>query len=371
MPYPITSSQTVDLQKVMTLTFRPLAAGLINVVVKASAVIPQQQPQSSGEHDPPPVPRLALRFDLLAPGATTPAYTETKSVDVKGTVPDRLLLFCDVPAAAKPAHCRLDGQRHQSRQPARRQFGDSKNLQETFDVTIRYPVMEGNLGKIDHIFVVMMENRSFDHMLGYLKLVNGRTDVEGLTGGEFNRDATGNKYPVNKLTTTNFITDPGHGWTDVAGLTSRPATAAEFASPACLSADGRRRGGSRKQWRVCPELRGADREVQPSAAARLHDPPTGRVAHDPVPATAAHGAHRQARRPQRPDLYPDPIQIRSSRHAVAVPAQRRHPRRDGNRRHRQRGRLDDRHNSAGRSGRPGQLGLPDHEQFGHDARLHH
>ena len=83
----------------MTLTFRPLAAGLINVVVKASAVIPQQQPQGGGEHDPPPVPRLALRLDLLAPGTTTPAYTETKSVDIKGTVPDRLLLFCDVPAA--------------------------------------------------------------------------------------------------------------------------------------------------------------------------------------------------------------------------------------------------------------------------------
>ncbi|TML18115.1 MAG: hypothetical protein E6G32_15050 [Actinobacteria bacterium] len=32
--------------------------------------------------------------------------------------------------------------------------------------------MPGNLGKVDHILVLMMENRSFDHMLGYLSLAN-------------------------------------------------------------------------------------------------------------------------------------------------------------------------------------------------------
>ena len=37
-----------------------------------------------------------------------------------------------------------------------------------------------NLGKIDHIVVLMLENRSFDHMLGYLTLEAGRTDVDGL-----------------------------------------------------------------------------------------------------------------------------------------------------------------------------------------------
>ena len=41
------------------------------------------------------------------------------------------------------------------------------------------------LSQIDHIVVVMLENRSFDHMLGYLSLpasVGGRarTDVDGL-----------------------------------------------------------------------------------------------------------------------------------------------------------------------------------------------
>jgi Phosphoesterase family len=49
----------------------------------------------------------------------------------------------------------------------------------------------GNLVNIDHIVFLMMENRSFDHMLGYLSLPKsqggiGRTDVDGLKGNEFN-----------------------------------------------------------------------------------------------------------------------------------------------------------------------------------------
>lgn len=38
----------------------------------------------------------------------------------------------------------------------------------------------GDLAKVDHIVVVMMENRSFDCMLGYLSKEGGRSDVEGL-----------------------------------------------------------------------------------------------------------------------------------------------------------------------------------------------
>jgi hypothetical protein len=37
-----------------------------------------------------------------------------------------------------------------------------------------------NLEKVDHIVVLMLENRSFDHMLGYLSLEGGRSDVDGL-----------------------------------------------------------------------------------------------------------------------------------------------------------------------------------------------
>ena len=57
----------------------------------------------------------------------------------------------------------------------------------------------GNLGKIDHIVVIMMENRSFDQMLGYLSLPKngnngrngrGRRDVDGLKGNETNPSVT-------------------------------------------------------------------------------------------------------------------------------------------------------------------------------------
>ena len=37
-----------------------------------------------------------------------------------------------------------------------------------------------SLDHIDHIVVLMLENRSFDHMLGYLRLHKGRTDIDGL-----------------------------------------------------------------------------------------------------------------------------------------------------------------------------------------------
>jgi phospholipase C len=51
------------------------------------------------------------------------------------------------------------------------------------------------LQEIKHIVVLMMENRSFDHMLGYLK-TNGMPDVNGLSGSETNTDADGAVYPV-------------------------------------------------------------------------------------------------------------------------------------------------------------------------------
>jgi phospholipase C len=51
------------------------------------------------------------------------------------------------------------------------------------------------LGAVKHIVVLMMENRSFDHMLGYLKL-DGMPEVDGLTGEETNLDADGNPYRV-------------------------------------------------------------------------------------------------------------------------------------------------------------------------------
>jgi phospholipase C len=51
------------------------------------------------------------------------------------------------------------------------------------------------LRTLQHIVVVMMENRSFDHMLGYLKQ-EGMDEVDGLTGEERNLDSRGRAIKV-------------------------------------------------------------------------------------------------------------------------------------------------------------------------------
>lgn len=40
-----------------------------------------------------------------------------------------------------------------------------------------------NLAKVDHVVVMMLENRSFDHMLGYLSLTGRHPEVDGPTSG--------------------------------------------------------------------------------------------------------------------------------------------------------------------------------------------
>jgi phospholipase C len=67
------------------------------------------------------------------------------------------------------------------------------------------------LANIDHIIVLCMENRSFDHYLGALQLAEGVADVAGLDGTETNPDAQGN--PVAVFEMDNFEPeDPPHGW---------------------------------------------------------------------------------------------------------------------------------------------------------------
>jgi phospholipase C len=80
------------------------------------------------------------------------------------------------------------------------------------------------LDRIEHIVVVMLENRSFDHMLGYLSLPSAlggrdRGDVDGLTGPDtnFNMHA-GTRYPIHHLGQTEFTgetEDPDHSGASV------------------------------------------------------------------------------------------------------------------------------------------------------------
>jgi phospholipase C len=66
-----------------------------------------------------------------------------------------------------------------------------------------------NLQKIDHIVVVMLENRSFDHMLGYLSLSGRRPDIDGLRSGLAN-EFEGRPYPIHHLDETILDLDPDH-----------------------------------------------------------------------------------------------------------------------------------------------------------------
>lgn len=70
------------------------------------------------------------------------------------------------------------------------------------------------LAGIEHIVVLMMENRSFDHYLGALKTdpgYAGRAQIEGLDGDETNPAPDGTPVKVFKM--TNFTpADPPHSW---------------------------------------------------------------------------------------------------------------------------------------------------------------
>ena len=85
---------------------------------------------------------------------------------------------------------------------------------EPFPETPQAPLEPGLLANIDHIVVLMMENRSFDHMLGYLSKHGGRSDVEGLKGNEKNR-YLGEDYPSFPLPDTNFFQSPPHTYESV------------------------------------------------------------------------------------------------------------------------------------------------------------
>jgi phospholipase C len=78
------------------------------------------------------------------------------------------------------------------------------------------PIDPGRLRNITHIVVMMMENRSFDHMLGYLKLA-GREDIDGISLTMSNRASpiSNERAHVFEFAEgqTRFPYDPGHDFT--------------------------------------------------------------------------------------------------------------------------------------------------------------
>ena len=59
---------------------------------------------------------------------------------------------------------------------------------------------------LQHVVVLMMENRSFDHMLGGLKARNPK--IDGLTGNESNPDTQGRQVKVQPLAEYQGQLDP-------------------------------------------------------------------------------------------------------------------------------------------------------------------
>ena len=97
----------------------------------------------------------------------------------------------------------------------------------------------GNLAAINHVVVLMLENRSFDHMLGYLYSAQGNVSpsgqpFEGLTGAEQNPDGSGGTVGVYQITPSTASAyfmpgaDPGEGYkatnSQLYGSTTAPAT---------------------------------------------------------------------------------------------------------------------------------------------------
>ena len=83
--------------------------------------------------------------------------------------------------------------------------------------------MPNQLSAINNIVVLMLENRSFDHMLGFLYADKGNVSdagqaFDGLTGQESNPDANGNPVPVFQIQTGSQNAyympgaDPGEGY---------------------------------------------------------------------------------------------------------------------------------------------------------------
>ena len=76
------------------------------------------------------------------------------------------------------------------------------------------------MASLDHVFVLMLENRSFDHLFGFSGLTGkdagtgAQTAVEGLTGDESNI-FQGRVYPVQRGADWAMPVDPGHEFPNV------------------------------------------------------------------------------------------------------------------------------------------------------------
>jgi phospholipase C len=98
------------------------------------------------------------------------------------------------------------------------------------------------LDAIDHVVVLMLENRSFDHMLGFLypgNVSKSGQPFEGLTGDEFNLGSNGQRVTVSRIEPGPDAyympgSDPGEGYmatnNELYGSTKGPASSGQAAT---------------------------------------------------------------------------------------------------------------------------------------------
>ncbi len=88
-------------------------------------------------------------------------------------------------------------------------FGTGARVTDTLDITAD----ERAEIPIEHVVVLMKENRSFDHLLGGVNAAGGAAlDGEGIPGDFSNRDAVGMTVSPFALGTTCVKSNPGHQW---------------------------------------------------------------------------------------------------------------------------------------------------------------
>jgi phospholipase C len=106
--------------------------------------------------------------------------------------------------------------------------------------------VSGNLAAINHLVVLMLENRSFDHMLGYLYTGSGNAPpvdppFAGLTGTESCPDSNGNPvsvYPITPSTPNAYFmpgADPGEGYKATNSQLWGSVTAPASPTPAAMT----------------------------------------------------------------------------------------------------------------------------------------
>src|SRR5271169_1205160 len=77
------------------------------------------------------------------------------------------------------------------------------------------------LADIKHVFVLMLENRSYDHMLGAVAfnkvdLAGAASPVQGIAAGAFtNQDGAGKSYANSTPAPSTMPVDPPHEYDDV------------------------------------------------------------------------------------------------------------------------------------------------------------